>query len=81
MIGSGDQSDLPGYPPLIAPLLYSSLKNVVNADLFYLLAFQQACKAGITPNTIHLAVEQRGASSRLFALLRLQVLLADTVGA
>ncbi len=34
-------------PPLVAPLLFSSLRNVVNTDLFYLLALQQACREGI----------------------------------
>ncbi len=36
-----------GFPPLVAPLLYSSLRNDVNADLFYLLALQQACREGV----------------------------------
>ena len=37
-----------GHPPTcVAPLLYSSLTNVVNADLFFLLALQQACSEGL----------------------------------
>jgi hypothetical protein len=34
-------------PAFVAPLLYSSLRNVVNADLFFLLALQQACSEGL----------------------------------
>ncbi len=34
-------------PACVAPLLYSSLRNVVSADLFFLLALQQACSEGI----------------------------------
>ncbi len=33
-------------PPLVALLLCSSLRNVVNADLFYLLALQHALREG-----------------------------------
>jgi hypothetical protein len=33
-------------PAFVAPLLYSSLRNVVNADLFFLFALQQACSEG-----------------------------------
>jgi hypothetical protein len=48
LIESGDQSDLKWLPlAFVAPLLYSSLRNVVNADLFFLLALQQACSEGI----------------------------------
>jgi hypothetical protein len=35
------------FPAFVAPLLYSSLRNVVNADLFILLALQQACSEGL----------------------------------
>jgi hypothetical protein len=39
LVWSGDQSDLKWLPPaFVAPLIYSSLRNVVNVDLFFLLA-------------------------------------------
>ncbi len=48
LVVSGDQSDLKRLPPaFVAPLLYSSLRNVVNADLFFLLTLQQACSKGL----------------------------------
>jgi hypothetical protein len=48
LVEFGDQSDLKRLSPaFVAPLLYSSLRNVVNADLFFLLALQQACSEGI----------------------------------
>jgi hypothetical protein len=56
LFGSGDQSDPKRLSPLASPLLCSSLRNVVNADLFYLLALQQACSEGVVLSTICPAV-------------------------
>ena len=53
-------------PAFVAPLLYSSLRNVVNADLFFLLVLQQACKEG----TVNLHCPSCGAVWCLFTLVR-----------
>ncbi len=67
LVESGDQSDLKGLTPaFVAPLLYSSLRNVVNADLFFLLALQQACSEGI----VNLHYPSCGAVWCLFTLVR-----------
>jgi hypothetical protein len=48
LVRAGDQPGTQAaFPRFVAPLLYSSLRNVVNADLFFLLALQQACEEGI----------------------------------
>jgi hypothetical protein len=47
------------------------LRNVVNADLFYLLALQEACSEGIAVCAVCPAVLQCDASANWFTLLRL----------
>jgi hypothetical protein len=49
----------------------------VNADLFFLLALQQACREGNHALALSVLPLQCGASSHWFALLRLLVGLAD----
>ncbi len=46
----------------------------MNADLFYLLALQQACKEGIAHLHYPSCDLQCGASSQWFALLRMWVI-------
>ncbi len=58
------------FPAFVAPLLCSSLRNVGNADLFFLLALQQACQEGIA----HL---QYPSGCAVWCLFRLWVGLAD----